>query len=154
MDGRRVDRNRTLTALAAAAFIGMAGYWAWVLLVPQPDALGPRVQVRSTPRATSPDAALSAPLVTLMSPGAVRTEVQVLGVLARSRRPLALLSIDGGTAGAYAPGQRLGPSTMLVAVAADAVQVEQAGQLQVLPTPTLPVLPDDGIVPVTGARTR
>jgi general secretion pathway protein C len=41
------------------------------------------------------DAVASLPLVRLLSPGAVQTEVVVLGVMAGDHAPLALLSVDG-----------------------------------------------------------
>jgi general secretion pathway protein C len=87
------------------------------------------------------------PLVRLLSPGAVHTDVTVLGVMAGEHEPLALLSVDGRPAEAYAPGQRLGPSTVLASVGASTVELAQAGQSHSLPVPALPPVPTDGIVP-------
>jgi len=93
------------------------------------------------------DAVASLPLVRLLSPGAVRTEVVVLGVMAGDHAPLALLSVDGRPAEAYSPGQRLGPCTVLASISASAVELNQAGQSRSLPVPELPPVPTDGIVP-------
>ncbi|MBO8044215.1 hypothetical protein J6396_41860, partial [Pseudomonas aeruginosa] len=93
------------------------------------------------------DAVASLPLVRLLSPGAVQTAVVVLGVMAGDHAPLALLSVDGRPAEAYVPGQRLGPCTVLASISANAVELNQAGQLRSLPVPGLPPVPSDGIVP-------
>ena len=84
-----------------------------------------------------------------LSPGAVQTEVVVLGVMAGDHAPLALLSVDGRPAEAYAPGQRLGPCTVLASISASAVELNQAGQSRSLPVPALPAVPTDGIVPAS-----
>ncbi len=145
MDVRHWDRNRWLTALAAALLLGVSGYWAWQLAVPADDVPGARVQLAAG-RARPADPALAAPLVRLLSPGAVATHVQVLGVLAGSHVPLALLSVDGAPAQAYTTGQRLGPSTQVAGIAAQSVTLEQAGQLRTLPVPALPPLPEQGVL--------
>lgn len=153
MDVSRWDRNRMLAALAAACLLGVLGCVAWTLGRPAAGAGATRVALASAPGGV-PDPALIAPLVGLLSPGSVRTQVQVLGVVAGSHAPLALLSVDGGAPRAFAPGQRLGPSTVLARVAVDTVQVEQGGQLQSLAVPMLPPLPQDGIVPMDVAGKR
>jgi len=144
MDVRHWNRNRWLTALAAAALVAVSGYWAWQLAAPAVDVSGARVQLAAR-RAQPVDAALAAPLVRLLSPSAVATQVQVLGVLAGSHAPLALLSVDGAPAQAYTTGQRLGPSTQVAGIAAQSVTLEHAGQLRTLPTPELPPLPEQGL---------
>jgi len=60
--------------------------------------------------------------------------------------------LDGAPAQAYAPGQRLGPSTVLAAISANEVELQQAGQPRSLPVPELPPLPTDGIVPAALGR--
>ncbi|GAB3051607.1 general secretion pathway protein [Stenotrophomonas tumulicola] len=153
MEKGRWDRNHMLAAFAAACLLGVLAWWGWAMAAGPAGAGAPRVQLARAP-GNSADPALAAPLVGLLSPGSVRTQVQVLGVLAGSQAPLALLSIDGGAPRAFAPGQRLGPSTVLGSVAVDTVEVEQGGQRHSLPVPMLPALPEDGIVPAvaTGAR--
>ncbi len=76
----------------------------------------------------------------------MQTEVVVLGVMAGDHA-LALLSVDGRPAEAYAPGQRLGPCTVLASISASAVELNQAGQSRSLPVPELPPVPSDGFVP-------
>lgn len=145
MDMSHWDRNRLLTVIAGASLLAVLGYWTWQLLAPADAAGDARVQLAAA-RPRPADPALAAPLVTLLSPGAVNTQVQVLGVLAGSRAPLALLSVDGASAQAVGVGQRLSPATHVTAIAADSVTLEQAGQLRVLPVPMLPPLPEQGIV--------
>lgn len=147
------NRNQALTALAAASLLAVLGYWAWQLAAPADDGAGARVQLAGV-RARAADSGLAAPLVSLLSPGSVNTRVQVLGVLAGSHAPLALLAVDDAPAQAYAVGQRLGPSTRVTAIAADVVTLEQAGQSRVLPVPLLPPLPEQGIVRATAAPAR
>ena len=147
MEGRRWDRNRLLTLLAALLLLAVLGYWATALTAPL-GAAPARVQ-GAAPAVPSFDSAASVPMVRLLSPGAVQSEVVVVGVLAGGRVPLALLSVDGGQAEAYAPGQRLGPSTVLAAIRADAVELREAGRLRSLPVPALPLLSMDGFVPAT-----
>jgi general secretion pathway protein C len=151
MDGRRWDRNRTLTLLAAMLLLTVAGYWGMALFMAPVRVAAATVQV-AVPAAPAFDNAASAPLVRLLSPGAVQTDVAVLGVMAGPHAPLALLSVDGAPAQAYAPGQRLGPSTVLAAIGANAVELQQAGQPRSLPVPELPPLPTDGIVPAALGR--
>lgn len=145
MDGRRWDRNHILTVLAAMLLLAVVVYWAVTLYAPA-VAAAPAVQVAEA-RPPAVDAAASAPLVRLLSPGAVQTDVVVLGVMAGDHAPLALLSVDGRPAEAYAPGQRLGPSTVLASISASTVELQQAGQSRSLPVPGLPPEPTDGIVP-------
>lgn len=151
MDDRRWNRDRMATLLAAGVLLAVVGYWSLQLLPPSPAPTNGAPAAAATPVAAV-DAKAAEPLVRLLSPGAIRTEVVVLGVLAGTQAPLALLSLDGGPAEAYAPGQRLGPSTVLAAVHADAVEVDQAGSLRSLPVPALPPLPVDGIVPAGGRQ--
>lgn len=150
MDGRRWDRNRMWTLLAAMLLLAVIVQWAVALFATPPL---PAAAVRAD-AAVRPafDAAASDPLVRLLSPGAVRTDVAVLGVIAGTRAPLALLSVNGEPAQAYAPGQRLGPSTVLASISASAVQLEQAGQLHSVPVPALAPLPTDAIVPAAAGR--
>ncbi|MDN8643345.1 general secretion pathway protein [Stenotrophomonas indicatrix] len=151
MDGRRWDRNRTLTLLAAMLLLTVAGYWGMALFM-APVRIGAATVQVAVPAAPAFDDAASAPLVRLLSPGAVQTDVTVLGVMAGQQAPLALLSVDGVPAQAYAPGQRLGPSTVLAAISASAVELQQAGQPRSLPVPELPPMPTDGIVPAALGR--
>lgn len=151
MDGMRWERNRVLTVLAGGLLAAVVLYWAAQLWLPASATAAPRVQA-AAPAATAIDAGASAPLVRLLSPGAVQTEVSVLGVLASARSPLALLSINGAPAEAYAPGQALGPSTVLVAIDAGGVQLKQAGQLRTVAAPALPAMPLDGITPAAASR--
>ncbi|WP_447945190.1 hypothetical protein [Stenotrophomonas indicatrix] len=151
MDGRRWDRNRTLTLLAAMLLLTVAGYWSMALFM-APVRIGAATVRVAVPAAPAFDDAASAPLVRLLSPGAVQTEVTVLGVMAGRQAPLALLSVDGAPAQAYAPGQRLGPSTVLASISANVVELQQAGQARSLPVPGLPPLPTDGIVPAAVGR--
>ncbi|RRU12277.1 general secretion pathway protein [Stenotrophomonas sp. 278] len=145
MDMRLWDRNRLLTALAGSALLLVVVYWAWAFAAPQDTAAGARVQL-AAPRPHPVDPALTAPLVSLMSPGAVQPQVQVLGVLAGDHTPLALLSVNGALPQAVAVGERLGPATVVSAISAEAVTLEQAGQANPLPVPALPPLPEQGIV--------
>lgn len=151
MDGWRWDRNRMLTLLAATLLLAVAGYWSVALFMAPSQVVAAAVQV-AAPAGPTFDGAASAPLVRLLSPGAVQTDVTVLGVMAGRQAPLALLSVDGAPAQAYAPGQRLGPSTVLASISANAVEVQQAGQARSLPVPALPPLPTDGIVPAAVGR--
>ncbi len=151
MDGRRWDRNRTLTLLAAMLLPTVAGYWGMALFM-APVRIGTATVQVAVPAAPAFDDAASAPLVRLLSPGAVQTDVTVLGVMAGQQAPLALLSVDGAPAQAYSPGQRLGPSTVLAAISANAVELQQAGQPRSLPVPELPPMPTDGIVPAAVGR--
>ena len=146
MDGRRWDRNRVLTLLAATLLLAVLAYWSVTLVGPIPSVAASEAQPNVPVRPVF-DAAASLPLVRLLSPGAVQTEVVVLGVMAGDHAPLALLSVDGRPAEAYAPGQRLGPSTVLAGISASAVELQQAGQSRSLPVPALPPVPPDGIVP-------
>lgn len=147
MEGRRWDRNRLLTLVAALLLLTVLACWARVLTTPLGAA--PATVQSAAPAAPTLDPAASLPMVRLMSPGAVQTDVVVLGVLAGGRVPLALLSVDGQQAEAYAPGQRLGPSTVVASISAGAVELRRAGQAQSLPVPALPPLATDGIVPAT-----
>ncbi|WP_093818483.1 type II secretion system protein N [Stenotrophomonas indicatrix] len=151
MDGRRWDRNRTLTLLAAMLLLTVAGYWGMALFMAPARVAAASVPV-AVPAAPAFDDAASALLVRLLSPGAVQTDVTVLGVMAGQQAPLALLSVDGAPAQAYAPGQRLGPSTVLAAISANAVELQQAGRPRSLPVPELPPMPTDGIVPAALGR--
>ncbi|MEG0186305.1 MAG: hypothetical protein RR704_22935 [Stenotrophomonas sp.] len=146
MDGRRWDRNRMLTLLAATLLLAVAAWWGMTLFGPVPSVVA-REAPADAPGLPAFGPAASQPLVRLLSPGAVQTEVAVLGVMAGDHAPLALLSVDGRPAQAYAPGQRLGPSTVLAAISASTVELQQAGQLRSLPVPALPPVPTDGIVP-------
>ncbi|WMJ69392.1 hypothetical protein [Stenotrophomonas sp. 24(2023)] len=147
MDGTRWERNRVLDIAAAALLLAVVTYWAGQLWPARAQPAGPRVApVVAVARVADP--AASAPLVRLQSPGAVQTEVSVLGVLASERAPLALLSINGAPAQAYAPGQALGPSTQLLAIDAHGVQLKQAGHRRAIAAPALPALPTDGITPL------
>ncbi|KAF1016910.1 MAG: hypothetical protein GAK31_00169 [Stenotrophomonas maltophilia] len=150
MDGTRWERNRLLTLAAAGLLLAVLGYWALQLWGGTGALPAPRVQVATRPAA--PDSALATPLVRLQSPGAVQTEVRVLGVLAGTHAPLALLSINGAPADPYVPGQRLGSSTVLETIDAGGVQLRQAGQLRTLAAPALPAVPDDGIVPASATH--
>lgn len=146
MDGRRWDRNRMLTLLAATLLLAVVAYWSVTLSAVAPAATASEAKAEAPVRPMF-DAVASLPLVRLLSPGAVQTDVVVLGVLAGDHAPLALLSVDGRPAEAYAPGQRLGPCTVLTSISASAVELNQAGQLRSMPVPELPPLPGDGIVP-------
>ena len=153
MDMSHWDRNRLFTALAAASLLAVLGFWTWQLLALSEAIAGARVQLAAA-RPRPADPALAAPLVGLLSPGSVNTQVQVLGVLAGSHTPLALLAVDGAPAQAVAVGQRLGPATRVTAIAADSVTLEVAGQPRVLPVPMLPPLPEQGIVRAGSAPAR
>lgn len=146
MDGKRWDRNRVLTLLAATLLLAVVVYWGVTLAAPVAAAAASEAHA-GPPARPAFDAAASVPLVRLLSPGAVQTDVVVLGVMAGDHAPLALLSVDGRPAEAYAPGQRLGPSTVLASVSASTVELTQAGQSRSLPVPGLPPMPTDGIVP-------
>lgn len=146
MDGRRWDRNRMLTLLAAALLLAVVAYWSITLSAVAPAAVASEAKTEAAVRPMF-DAMASLPLVRLLSPGAVQTEVVVLGVLAGDHAPLALLSVDGRPAEAYAPGQRLGPCTVLASISANTVELNQAGQSRSLAVPTLPPVQSDGIVP-------
>jgi len=146
MDGRRWDRNRMLTLLAATLLLAVVAYWSVTLSAAAPAAAASEAKAVAPVRPMF-DAVASLPLVRLLSPGAVQTEVVVLGVMAGDHAPLALLSVDGRPAEAYAPGQRLGPCTVLASISASAVELNQAGQSRSLPVPELPPVPSDGFVP-------
>lgn len=146
MDGRRWDRNRILTLLAATLLLAVVAYWGVTLSAVAPTAAASETHAEAPARPLF-DAVASLPLVRLLSPGAVQTEVVVLGVMAGDHAPLALLSVDGRPPEAYAPGQRLGPCTVLASISANAVELNQAGQSRSLPVPELPPVPSDGIVP-------
>ena len=144
MEGGRWDRNRILTLLAATLLLAV------VACGRHPVRSGAAAASEAQPEApVRPvfDSVASLPLVRLLSPGAVQTEVVVLGVIAGDPAPLALLSVDGRPAEAYAPGQRLGPCTVLASISASAVELNQAGQSRRVPVPELPPVPSDGIVP-------
>lgn len=145
MDGRRWDRNRMLTLLAATLLLAVVAYWGVTLSAVAPTAAASETYAEAlhAPVRCSGQPAAGAVAV----PGAVQTEVVVLGVMAGDHAPLALLSVDGRPAEAYAPGQRLGPCTVLASISANAVELNQAGQLRSLPVPELPPVPSDGIVP-------
>ncbi|HDS1556319.1 TPA: general secretion pathway protein [Stenotrophomonas maltophilia] len=151
MDGRRWDRNHLLTLLAATLLLAVMAYWGIALFAAGPPAAASAVRP-STPARPPFDAAASAPLVRLLSPGAIHTEVVVLGVMATAHAPLALLSVDGGAVDAYVPGQRLGPSTVLASIGAETIELQQAGRSRSLPVPALPPVPADGIVPAAAGR--
>ncbi len=146
MDGRRLDRNCILTLLAATLLLAVVAYWGVTLSAVAPVAAASEAKTEAAVRPMF-DAVASLPLVRLLSPGAVQTEVVVLGVMAGDHAPLALLSVDGRPAEAYAPGQRLGPCTVLASISANTVELNQAGQSRSLAVPTLPPVPSDGIVP-------
>ncbi len=146
MDGRRLDRNRILTLLAATLLLAVVAYWGVTLSAVAPVAAASEAKTEAAVRPMF-DAVASLPLVRLLSPGAVQTEVVVLGVMAGDHAPLALLSVDGRPAEAYAPGQRLGPCTVLASISTNTVELNQAGQSRSLAVPTLPPVPSDGIVP-------
>ncbi len=146
MDGRRWDRNRILTLLAATLLLAVVTYWGVTLSAVAPAAAASEAKAEAPVRPMF-DAVASLPLVRLLSPGAVQTEVVVLGVMAGDHAPLALLSVDGRPAEAYSPGQRLGPCTVLASISASAVELNQAGQSRSLLVPELPPVPTDGIVP-------
>ncbi len=146
MDGRCWDRNRILTLLAATLLLAVVAYWGVTLSAVAPAASASEAKAEAPVRPMF-DAVASLPLVRLLSPGAVQTEVVVLGVMAGDHAPLALLSVDGRPAEAYAPGQRLGPCTVLASISASAVELNQAGRSRSLPVPELPPVPSDGIVP-------
>ncbi|CRR59316.1 hypothetical protein PAERUG_E15_London_28_01_14_09837 [Pseudomonas aeruginosa] len=146
MDGRCWDRNRILTLLAAALLLAVVAYWGVTLSAVAPVAAASEAHANAPARRMF-DAVASLPLVRLLSPGAVQTEVVVLGVMAGDHAPLALLSVDGRPAEAYAPGQRLGPCMVLTSISANMVELNQAGQPRSLAVPTLPPVPSDGIVP-------
>ncbi|BCX44205.1 general secretion pathway protein [Stenotrophomonas pavanii] len=146
MEGGRWDRNRILTLLAATLLLAVVAYWGVTLSAVAPTAAASETHAEATARPLF-DAVASLPLVRLLSPGAVQTEVVVLGVMAGDHAPLALLSVDGRPAEAYAPGQRLGPCTVLASISANAVELNQAGRSRRLPVPELPPVPSDGIVP-------
>lgn len=147
MDMHRWDHNRSLTTLAAASLVAVSAYWAWQLATPRDDPGAARVQLAGA-RARAMDPAQAAPLVSLLSPGSVATRVEVQGVLAGGRTPLALLSVDGAPVQAYTAGQRLGPATRVTAIAAETVMLEQAGQPRALSVPVLPPLPTQGLARV------
>lgn len=146
MEGGRWDRNRILTLLAATLLLAVVAYWGVTLSAVAPTAAASETHAEAPARPLF-DAVASLPLVRLLSPGAVQTEVVVLGVMAGDHAPLALLSVDGRPAEAYAPGQRLGPCTVLASISANAVELNQAGRSRRLPVPELPRVPSDGIVP-------
>lgn len=146
MDGWRWDRNRSLTLLAATLLLAVVAYWGVTLSAVTPAAAASEARAEAPLRPMF-DAVASLPLVRLLSPGAIQTEVVVLGVMAGEHAPLALLSVDGRPAQAYAPGQRLGPCTVLARISASAVELDQAGQSRSLPVPQLPPVPTDGIAP-------
>lgn len=146
MEGGRWDRNRILTLLAATLLLAVVAYWGVTLSAVAPTAAASETHAEAPARPLF-DAVASLPLVRLLSPGAVQTEVVVLGVMAGDPAPLALLSVDGRPAEAYAPGQRLGPCTVLASISANAVELNQAGRSRRLPVPELPPVPSDGIVP-------
>ena len=148
---RRWDRNRLLTVLAATLLLAVVAYWTVTLSAVAPAAVASEAPAEATVRPVFA-AAASLPLVRLLSPGAVQTEVVVLGVMAGDHSPLALLSVDGRPAEAYAPGQRLGPCTVLASISASTVELNQAGQSRSLPVPELPPVPTDGFVPAAPQR--
>lgn len=151
MQGRRWDRNGVLTLLAAALLLAVLAYWGVTLSAVAPMAAASEAHAEAPARPVF-DAAASMPLVRLLSPGAVQTEVVVLGVMAGGHTPLALLSVDGRPAEAYAPGQRLGPCTVLASISTSAVELNQAGKSRSLPVRELPPVPADGIVPAARQR--
>jgi len=147
MDMRLWDRNRLLTTLAGGTLLLVLGYWTWVLAIPQDSMTAAGVQL-AAPRPRPADPSLSAPLVSLLSPGSVQPQVKVLGVLAGERAPLALLSVNGASSQAVAVGERLGPATVVTAIQSETVTLEQAGQTVALPVPALPPVPEQGVTRV------
>src|SRR3989304_3965518 len=79
MDGRRWDRNRMLTLLAATLLLAVVAYWSVTLSAVAPAAAASEAHADAPARPLF-DAVASLPLVRLLSPGAVQTEVVVLGV--------------------------------------------------------------------------
>ncbi len=145
MEWKQKLQEHAATLIAGVVLAAVVSCWA-VVLLRKPAAIPDAPDAATTPATEPADAEAVATAVRLMSPGAVQTTVEVLGVIAGADAPLVLLSVNGGPADAYAPGERLGPSTVLVDVAADGVQLRQAGSVRTLPAPALPTLPDDGIV--------
>ena len=134
--------------LVPTLLLAVVAYWGVTLSAVTPTAAASETHAEAPARPLF-DAVASLPLVRLLSPGVVQTEVVVLGVMAGDHAPLALLSVDGRPPEAYAPGQRLGPCTVLASISANAVELNQAGQSRSLPVPALPAVPTDGIVPAS-----
>lgn len=124
-----------LTGFMAVA----AGVCVWGYLLTQPVAtMAPR---EFEPPVIVADAASEA-IASWFGPEPVRLDVDVIGLVRRENRAVAVLSINGAPPKAYMPGELLLNNVTLRSIEYDGITVERAGVISQI---AAPVLSDTGI---------
>ncbi|SDS18891.1 general secretion pathway protein C [Halopseudomonas litoralis] len=75
----------------------------------------------------------------------VRLDVTVIGLVRKSDRAVAVLSVNGSPAQAYMPGESLMNDVVLTSIETDGVTVERAGVESQIAAPAIPDTGPDGI---------
>ncbi len=127
---------RLLSLLLLLALAGIVTYWATRLLAP-PVAVAPSGSIGDA--GSNPNLG---PAVTVFGvPGAAvaaaapATNIEVVGVAESGERGVAILSVDGKPAAAYAVGARLDDATTVVSVGIETVVLERRGRKLELKSP-------------------
>lgn len=142
----RADGPATLRAMAIVALTVGIGVWGALLLAPAPSGLPPTLEL-STPSGRDTSA-----VARWFGGGALRVRVTVEGLISSDGgRGAALLTVNGGAAQAFRPGQTLAPGVTLAGVTANAVSIDQDGVIEQVAVPVNPATVVQGFIPVTGS---
>ncbi|MDF9619641.1 type II secretion system protein N [Pseudomonas entomophila] len=124
-----VSSNLLLQGLGALAAVAGVLAWAWVL-VPSAPSAGPAEPASAQAMGEVPAARWFADIP-------VQVDIKVSGVMAGSRGAVAIVSLDGGPARAMRSGEELARGVRLVAIEADGLLIERAGQRSRVEVPVL-----------------
>ncbi|WP_172705290.1 hypothetical protein [Variovorax paradoxus] len=128
-------------AAGLAAVVAAAGFWGYRLQQLRPAAAP--VEKAATVLPTDPATQVVA---AWLGPGQVRVDVNVIGLMYRRERAVAVLAINGAPPRAFVAGETLLRNVVLASIASDAVTISHDGVLSRFAAPTLPERGPPGIV--------
>ncbi|CAK14941.1 type II secretion system protein N [Pseudomonas entomophila] len=124
-----VSPNLLLQGLGVLAAVAVALTWASVMLQSAPPA--------SSVEPSSTQAMGDVPAARWFADIPVQVDIKVSGVMAGSQGAVAIVSLDGGPARAVRSGEELARGVRLVAIEADGLLIERAGQRSRVEVPVL-----------------
>lgn len=124
-----VSPNLLLQGLGVLAAVAGVLTWASVMLPSAPSA--------SLVEPVATQAMGDAPAARWFADIPVQVDIKVSGVMAGSQGAVAIVSLDGGPARAVRSGEELARGVRLVAIEADGLLIERAGQRSRVEVPVL-----------------
>ncbi|KQB28288.1 general secretion pathway protein C [Pseudomonas paraeruginosa] len=130
----RIDLPRLVQLVAVLALLAGLLFWGYLLLAPIPGVV--QAEVGAAPPVSSEE-----PAQRWFAAPSSEIEVSLAGLIGGGPAAIAILSVNGAPLQAYREGEALGRAAKVRRIEADAVLIEQNGEVRRVVMPRLPEPP-------------